>query len=135
MKWSPATYLFFIGYVIATAVGFVLYLIGPLTMWVGMFTIMPVVFAYLAYRYHKRYAVTSTPVEIIKLSAYWILLSFVLDALIYIAILPVASGAKPNWTFFVDQSPWIWLAYASLTFIVAAGFYLSRMTKRKFRTS
>lgn len=135
MKWSAATYLFFVGYVIATAVGFALYLVSPLAMWISMFTVMPVAFAYLAYRYHKRHAVTSTPVEIIKLSAYWIVLSFVLDALIYIAVLPIAFGAKPNWTFFMDQSPWIWLAYASLILTVTVGFYLSRMTGRKFTTS
>ena len=52
--------------------------------------------------------------ESLLVAAVWILLSFGLDSVVYIAVIPFFSHVAPNWTFFRDQSPWIWLSYAIL---------------------
>jgi hypothetical protein len=43
-----------------------------------------------------------------------ILLSFSLDAITYVLIVPHFRHSPPNWTFFSDQSPWIWMSYLVL---------------------
>ncbi len=127
MNWKAATSLFFLGYVIASIVGYVLYRLSSVAMWVGMFTLMSVVFAYLTYVYFSKYVKEPPGVNVIKLTAYWVILSFVLDGLIYVLLLPITFGAKPNWLFFITQSPWIWLAYVALAVTVAIGFIASRV--------
>lgn len=126
MNWKAATGLFFLGYVIASIVGYVLYRLSSVAMWVGMFTLMSAVFAYLAYIYFSKYVKEPSGVNVIKLAVYWVLLSFALDGLVYILLLPITFGVKPNWLFFTDQSPWIWLAYVTLSITVAIGFIASR---------
>lgn len=126
MNWKAGTGLFFFGYVIASVVGYALYRSSPTAMWVGMFTLMPVVFAYLACVYFNKLVKAPLGYSAIKLAIYWVLLSFVLDGLVYILLLPIVFGAKPNWLFFIDQSPWIWFAYVSLSITVAIGFVASR---------
>jgi hypothetical protein len=49
--------------------------------------------------------------ETLAITLVWIALSSGLDAVVYIVIIPFFSRAVPNWTFFQDQSPWIWLSY------------------------
>ena len=118
-KWALATLL--VGYAIATVVGTVTYLIGPLWMWVSMFTLMPVVFAACAAVYFRKAPEAASTRGVLRLSALWIACSIALDAAIYIAVLPLALGAPANWTFFIDQSPWIWLSYASIVAIIFGG--------------
>lgn len=122
-SWLWASRLFAVGYLIGTAVGFATYAIGIVVMWLSLFVAMPPLFAYLCRLYLTR--VRCVPEcsrsETWRLVAYWILLSFGLDALTYIVALPAALHAKPNWTFFMDQSPWIWISYASLIVSGQAG--------------
>ena len=58
-----------------------------------------------------------------RLTLFWVAMSFFLDAIVFIAVIPLAFGAKANWTFFIDQSPWIWLCYAVLVPIVFGGLH------------
>ncbi|NYF80825.1 hypothetical protein HDF17_003145 [Granulicella arctica] len=106
-------------YVIATIVGFSTYLlIGPVVMWVSVFTLMPVVSAWLIYGYLRKttFPLETSMAETAKLLLVWICLSFACDALGYVVIIPAIMHTSPNWTFFRDQSPWIWLSYAVLLF-------------------
>lgn len=110
--------LFVIGYLIATIVGFTTYYINIDLMWVLIFTLMPVIFGYLFYIYLRKTKceISEAFKETNRLMVLWIILSFLLDALVYIIIVPIIYGHKSNWTFFIDQTPWIWLNY--LTIIV-----------------
>ena len=126
-SWSRAISAFGIGYAIATAVGWVTFT-KPMLMWVLTFTLMPLVFAGLAYWYFSNTSPGAGEAtrEATKLTLFWIILSFVMDALVFIAIIPLTFGAKANWTFFIDQSPWIWLCYTSLFPIIFGGLYVYR---------
>jgi hypothetical protein len=132
-SWSRALVAFGIGYLIATVVGWFTFTNPPL-MWVLTFTLMPVVFACLAYWYFRgvRPCAGETTREAIRLTLFWVILSFVLDSLVFIAVIPLAFGAKANWTFFIDQSPWIWLCYAVLVPIVFSGSYAYQKTSPRF---
>jgi hypothetical protein len=123
-SWRRALAAFGIGYVIATAVGWVTFT-RPVLMWVLTFTVMPLVFAGLScwYFHSVRPRALEASREAMRLTLFWVVLSCALDALVFIAIIPLAFGAKANWTFFVDQSPWIWLCYATLVPIVYSGLY------------
>lgn len=108
--------LFFTGYLIATIVGFTTYYISIYLMWISLFTLMPVIFGYLFYSYLKeeKCKVSETLKETNRLVALWIILSFLLDAIVYVIIVPLIFGLKSNLTFFIDQSPWIWLNYMTM---------------------
>jgi len=104
-------------YAIATILGFAAYfLLNPTAMWVSVFTLMPAVSAWLIYRYLRKMKFTreASRAECAKLLGVWIGLSFAFDALVYIAVIPSLRHTSPNWTFFRDKSPWIWLSYAVL---------------------
>lgn len=118
--------LFLIGYLIATIVGFSTYYINVNVMWATIFTLMPVVFGYLFYLYLKntKCCLSETFKETNRLVLLWIIISFLLDALVYIIIVPIIYGHKSNWTFFMDQSPWIWLNY--MTIIILG--HIARLT-------
>jgi len=122
--------LFLIGYLIATVVGFATYYIHIILMWITIFTLMPVVFGYLFYLYLKKSTCEGSEIlkETNRLILLWIVLSFLLDALVYIIIVPILYSCKPNWTFFIDQSPWIWLNYTTILILghVARLIYLKK---------
>jgi hypothetical protein len=106
-------------YLVATIVGFTTYLlISPAAMWISVFTLMPAVSAWLVYRYLRkmRFTPETSLVESANLLLGWICLSFAFDALGYVLVIPAINHRSPNWTFFRDQSPWIWLSYAVLLF-------------------
>jgi hypothetical protein len=107
---------FVLAYLIATVVGFVTYRIHELLMWIVMFTFMPVVFGYFFYSYLKKTQCPESTLfrETNILIACWIVASFLLDGLVYIVVIPVIFGRRPHWTFFIEQSPWIWLNYCTL---------------------
>jgi hypothetical protein len=113
--WIVATFAAM--YLIATIVGFATYLlISPAAMWICIFTLMPVVSALLMYWYLVKMRISrqASLKETFYLVLAWIGLSFGLDAATYIFIIPAVNHIDPNWTFFQDQSPWIWLSYAVL---------------------
>lgn len=120
--------LFGLGYLIATVVGFSTYYIHITVMWTAIFTLMPVVFGYLFYTYLRRTACERSRSfrETNLLVLLWIILSFLIDGLIYIVVVPLISGNPSNWTFFEDQSPWIWLSYLTILILghVSRLFYL-----------
>jgi hypothetical protein len=120
--------LFGLGYLIATIVGFSTYYIDVRVMWLTIFTLMPVVFGYLFYTYLRRTGCdrSQSMRETNLLVLFWIVLSFLVDALVYIVVVPLVSGNPANWTFFLDQSPWIWLNYLTMILIghVSRLFYL-----------
>ena len=108
---------FLIMYSVATLVGFGTYLLfSPFVMWVAVFTLMPAVSAFLIYGYLRRFkfSVQASLHESLLLTGVWMLLSFCLDAATYVFIIPHLTHSSPNWTFFRDQSPWIWLSYLVL---------------------
>ena len=115
VRWMVGTFLMMYG--IGTVVGFASYrLLSPFAMWVCVFTLMPVVSAFLIYAYLQRMRVgrASSLRESLGVTAVWMVLSFGLDAVTYIVVVPAATHGPPNWTFFHDQSPWIWLSYLIL---------------------
>jgi hypothetical protein len=115
-NYKMAIKLFLVGYLIATIVGFATYYININLMWITLFTLMPAVFGYLFYLYLKKTkcGISETLKETNRLVILWIILSFLLDALVYVIIVPIIYRHKSNWTFFIDQSPWIWLNYMTL---------------------
>lgn len=112
-----ATTLYFIGYFIATVVGFATFFISETVMWLSVFILMPVVFGVLAYSYLEKTRCDSGDArrEMFRLIAFWIALSFALDAVTYVGIVPAITGLAPDWHFFQEQSPWIWLSYLVLS--------------------
>ena len=132
-SWTRAFATFGIGYLIAIAVGWVSFTNPPL-MWALTFTLMPVVFACLAYWYFRgvRPGVGEKRREAVRLTLFWVILSFALDAIVFIVVIPLAFGAKANWAFFIDQSPWIWLCYAVLVPIVFIGLYAYQKSSLHF---
>jgi hypothetical protein len=103
-------------YLIANIIGFATYYVHVSLMWIAMFTVNPVVFGFFFYACLKRtgctpqYAFTITN----RIIWQWIAFCFLLDAGVYMWMVPFFSYYKPNLTFFIDQSPWIWLNYLSL---------------------
>ena len=120
--------LFGLGYLVATVVGFATFYIHVAVMWIAIFTLMPLVFGYLFYTYLRRTGCEPSRSlrETNSLILLWVVLSFLVDALVYIAVVPLVFGEPSNWTFFVDQSPWIWLCYLSILGLghVSRLFYL-----------
>jgi|SRR5450631_248939 len=115
VSWIVGT--FAVMYIVATIVGFATYLLISVTaMWISVFTLMPGVSAVLMYGYLRkmRFDRKASLGESWRLLLIWIGLSFSLDALTYILIIPSVNHTAPHWTFFRDQSPWIWLSYAVL---------------------
>ena len=127
--------LFGLGYLIATIVGFSTYYIHITVMWIATMTLMPVVFGYLFYIYLRRIKCTRS--ESIKQTNYlilfWIILSFLLDALVFIIVVPIIFGNPSNWTFFLDQSPWIWLNYFAIIILgyISRFFYLRSLKNKQ----
>ncbi len=121
-----AVVLFLGGYLIATIVGFATYFVSEILMWISMFTAMPIVFSLLAYAYllKSRCAPSEARGQMTRLILFWIALSFGLDAMTYIGIIPILSGGHANWHFFIDQSPWIWLAYIALAASGAVAWFV-----------
>ena len=104
-------------YVAATALGFASYfLFNPAIMWLCVFLLMPVVAAFLVWWYldQVHFPFGRSFEEALKLVSAWIILSFVLDAITYIVLIPRLQHRPVAWTFFRDQSPWIWLSYGVL---------------------
>lgn len=128
-----AVKLFGLGYLIATVVGFSTFYIHVTVMWVAIFTLMPVVFGYLFYTYLRRSGCERSRSlrETNLLVLLWIILSFLVDALVYIVVVPLVSGQPSNWTFFMDQSPWIWLNYLTIVVLghVSRFFFLKSLDK------
>jgi len=104
-------------------------------MWIATMTLMPVIFGYLFYIYLRRIKCTRS--ESIKLTNYlilfWIILSFLLDAVIFIIVVPIIFGNPSNWTFFLDQSPWIWLNYLAIIILgyISRFFYLRSLKNKQ----
>lgn len=123
-----AVVLFFCGYLIATIAGFATYVISEKLMWATIFTAMPIVFGILAYVYLVKTAsaTSEAAAKMAGLILFWIALSFALDAMTYIAVVPLISGRPPNWRFFIDQTPWIWLCYLVLSVSGAAAVVVFR---------
>lgn len=114
-------------YLIATIVGFATYLlISPRAMWISVFTLMPIASAALIYGYlcKMQFSRDSSLRETAHLVLCWISFSFAFDAATYILIVPAASHTPPNWTFFQDQSPWIWFSYAVLSISAVVGRWM-----------
>ena len=125
--------LFGVGYLIATVVGFATYYIHITVMWITIFTLMPLVFGLLFFVYLRETGCDESRLirETNLLILFWIVLSFLVDALVYIAIVPAVFGSPANWRFFVDQSPWIWLNYMTLVVLghVSRFFYLKSLDR------
>ncbi len=125
--WIVGTFL--VMYSIATLAGFGTYRwLSPVMMWVVVFTFMPVVSAFLIYRYLQRFAFSShtSLYESLLFTGVWMVLSFCLDAATYVLLVPHFTHSRPNLTFFRDQSPWIWLSYLVLIFSALAAQQLYR---------
>jgi len=125
---------FVLAYGIATVVGFLTYGISETLMWIVMFTLMPLVFGCFFYLYLKKCRCPESALfrETNVLIGAWIAASFLLDGLVYIVVIPAISGRRPNWTFFIDQSPWIWLNYGT---IAVLGHVSRWAVKRRLKKS
>jgi hypothetical protein len=125
MKWNLTAFL--IMYLVASCLGFATYRwLGPVAMWISVFTIMPVICALLVCWFLVKIICSPDRSlrEMLVLVVIWIALSFSCDAITYVLIVPSLTHAPANWTFFVDQSPWIWLSYAVLFISGYAGRWL-----------
>lgn len=135
LTWPPATGTFLLGYAIATALGIALYATGSRWMWLGAFAVMLLVFAALAYRYlqiARPNRAARAPAAAI-LAPYWVALSFLLNAALYLVVISVAFGARPDWAFFIERSQWIWISYASLfamVFVCLAAYPVAHVPAR-----
>lgn len=125
--------LFGLGYLIATVVGFSTYYIHITVMWTAIFTLMPVVFGYLFYTYLRRIEIdrSESLQETHRLVLLWVILSFLVDALVYVVVVPLVTENPPNWTFFIEQSPWIWLSYLTILVLghISRLLYLNSLEK------
>ena len=121
---------FGLAYLIGTIAGFATYYIHEILMWISMFTVMPIIFGYFFFLYLKNTSCDSKTAfrETNILILFWIIASFVLDGFVYIVVIPTIFGNKSNWTFFIDQSPWIWLNYGTIIFLghVSRLIYIKR---------
>jgi len=122
---------FLLAYLIGTVVGFVTFYIHLTVMWIALFTVMPVVFGYFFYLYLKNIQsnIRNSLRETNRLILFWIVASFLLDGLVYVVIIPLFFGHQSNWTFFIDQSPWIWLNYGTLVILghISRLIYISKV--------
>jgi hypothetical protein len=125
--------LFLLAYLIATVVGFSTYHIHVAVMWITLFTLMPVVFGYFFYSYLRMTGCERSQSfrETNLLILFWIALSFLADGLVYVVGVPVIFGSRSNWTFFLDQSPWIWLNYLTIVMLghISRAVYVQRLTR------
>jgi hypothetical protein len=115
LGWNITAFL--IMYIIATIIGFAaFFLISLAAMWLTVFILMPFVCVYLIYWYLVKIKSTieNTWRNVLILILVWIMLSFSFDALTYIFIVPKIYNIPPNWKFFIQQSPWIWICYLVL---------------------
>ncbi len=115
IRWNIAAFLLM--YLIATVLGFATYIfVNSLTMIICVFTIMPVVSTFLIYWYLCKISVDEKRLrrDVFILIFVWITLSFGFDAVTYILIVPTILNMPPHWSFFVEQSPWIWISYLAL---------------------
>lgn len=129
--WKRATRFLLLGYSAATLGGVILYYRASDTvMWFFTMSVMPALYLVLAYKYFRKNLADPAPFfdrDLFSLAAYWLLLSYFLDALVYVFLAPWSLGSSPNWTFFRDQSPWIWINYFTLAVIVVvAKWFYSR---------
>ena len=118
-SYKLASQYFVYAYLIATIVGFISFHINLIFMWIVLFTLMPLVFGYFFYLYLNKTEcqITKSLKETNSLIIFWIIVSFIMDGIVYIFIIPIIFGYKSNWTFFIDQTPWIWLNYLTLVLI------------------
>ena len=133
-SYKLASQYFIYAYLIATIVGFISYHISTIFMWIVLFTLMPLVFGYVFYLYLKKTEckITEITKETNSLIIFWIIVSFFTDGIAYIFIIPIIFGYKSNWTFFIDQTPWIWLNYLTLVLIgyTSRYFFIKNTTKK-----
>ena len=133
-SYKLASQYFIYAYLIATIVGFISYHISTIFMWIVLFTLMPLVFGYVFYLYLKKTGckITEITKETNSLIILWIIVSFFMDGIAYIFIIPIIFGYKSNWTFFIDQTPWIWLNYLTLVLIgyTSRYFFIKNTTKK-----
>ncbi len=73
--------------------------VSETVMWVSIFVAMPVVFGMLSFAYlaKTRCDAADARSQMTPLIVLWIGLSFGCDALVYIGVVPLATGATPNW--------------------------------------
>ena len=134
-SYKLASQYFIYAYLIATIVGFISYNISIIFMWIILFTLMPLVFGYVFYLYLKKTEckITEVTKETNSLIIFWIIVSFFMDGIAYIFIIPIIFGYKSNWTFFIDQTPWIWLNYLTLVLIgYTSRYFFIRNTTKKY---
>ena len=134
-SYKLASQYFIYAYLIATIVGFISYHISTIFMWIVLFTLMPLVFGYVFYLYLKKTGckITEITKETNSLIIFWIIVSFFMDGIAYIFIIPIIFGYKSNWTFFIDQTPWIWLNYLTLVLIgYTSRYFFIRNTTNKY---
>ena len=133
-SYKLASQYFIYAYLIATIVGFISFHISIIFMWIVLFTLMPLVFGYVFYLYLKKTGckITEITKETNSLIILWIIVSFFMDGIAYIFIIPIIFGYKSNWTFFIDQTPWIWLNYLTLVLIgyTSRYFFIKNTTKK-----
>lgn len=137
--WKRATRFFLLGYSAATVGGVVLsYGASDSVMLFFTMSVMPALYLVLAYKYFRKNLADPAPFfdrDLISLAAYWLLLSYLLDAVVYVFLAPWSLGSSPNWTFFREQSPWIWINYFTLVVIVVvAKWFYSRKRQPRMNT-
>jgi hypothetical protein len=123
---------FLLAYIIGSVVSLASYLINVTLMWTTIITLIPAIFGCFFYLYLKN--TKCNPEKSLKgtnlLIALWIIVSLLLDGLVYIVIVPLIYGYNPRWIFFTDHSPLGFLNYVMLAVAgyIARFFYLKRRT-------
>ncbi len=112
-----STSYFIIGYTILTVAVTLLttltFVPRPLRASIGM-VVAAIAFVDLSYRYFRKYTSENSTVrliDVIKLMAYWAVLSISLDVLILVIILPIIASGSVSLTFFSQQPSIYWLQF------------------------
>jgi hypothetical protein len=126
-----ASLYFLLAYIIGTIISFATYYLHLTKFWGVLFVVIAAVFGYLFYLYLKN--TKCDPENSLKetslLIVFWILVSLLLDGIIYIVVIPLMYNYNPRWIFFTEQPLWFFVDYIM---IIIVGYISRYIYVRKF---
>jgi hypothetical protein len=119
-----ASLYFLLAYIIGTIISFAAYYLKLTKFWGALFVVIALIFGYLFYLYLKKTkcGAENSLKETSLLIAFWILVSLLLDGIIYIVVIPLMYNYNSRWIFFTEQPLWFFVDYIM---IIIVG-YISR---------
>jgi len=119
-----ASLYFLLAYIIGTIISFAAYYFNLDRVWWIFFVVIAAIFGYFFYLYLKNTEcdLENSLKETSLLIVFWILVSLLLDGIIYIVVIPLMYNYNPRWIFFTEQPLWFFVDYIM---IIIVG-YISR---------